>query len=132
MKVTNRNIIAKLGCAEVHRRKRLLRRDWDQPFPVCRKAVSSPAQKKPEAFASGSSKQFRLNDLLAHRLALGEQIQIIGPAGLRVGAGHIESAKRMRAHHGARTLAIDVQVADMELLNGAFDLLPRLGIDGAS
>ena len=38
----------------------------------------------------------------------------------------------MRAHRGARTLAIDVQVADMELLNGAFDLLPRLGIDGAS
>src|SRR3984957_10303097 len=37
----------------------------------------------------------------------------------------------MRAHHGAGALAVDVQVTDMELLNGAIDLVTRLGIDGA-
>ena len=34
----------------------------------------------------------------------------------------------MRTHDGASALAIDVQIADMELAHGALDLVARLGV----
>src|SRR5438309_11320151 len=37
----------------------------------------------------------------------------------------------MRPHHRARALAIDVQVADVELAAGALDLVPRARVDSA-
>ena len=56
-----------------------------------------------------------LRDLLADRLRLREEKEVIGAAGFGIRAGHIEAAKWMRAHDGTRALAIDVQVADVEL-----------------
>src|SRR5262249_39483323 len=51
-----------------------------------------------------------------YRLRLHEQHQVIRTAGLRVRARHVESAERVRAHHGARTLAVEIKIADEELL----------------
>ena len=81
-----------------------------------------------------------LPDFFSHRFALGKQIQVIGPARLGIGAGHIESAEGMRGHRRARALAIDIEVADVELADSAGNLLlrfcvhcarePELGIVG--
>src|SRR5579863_1034434 len=76
-------------------------------------------------------KQGRLSNLLAHRLALGEQVQVIRAAGLRVGSRHIESAERLRTDHGAGALTVDVQVADVKFANGAGDLVFGLGVHRA-
>src|SRR5215471_19088273 len=37
----------------------------------------------------------------------------------------------MRADHGARGLAVDVEVTNVEVTHGTFDLVPRPGVDGA-
>src|ERR1051326_821275 len=71
------------------------------------------------------------NYFLANRLGLGEQVEVVGSAGLRVGARHIEAAERMGAHDGSRAFAVDVQVADVELAPGALDLLRRRRVDGS-
>src|SRR5271169_3191889 len=68
---------------------------------------------------------------LSDALGLREQQQVVRPAGFGVRARHVETAKGMRAHHGARALAIDVQVADVELVHRALLLLRRTGIDSA-
>jgi len=37
----------------------------------------------------------------------------------------------VRAHHRSRTLAVQVEVADVELAHGAIQFLARTGVDGA-
>src|SRR5574340_710212 len=87
---------------------------------------------RPRTAAPGASDRLNARgDLLADALGLGEQEEVIRSARLGVGARHIEAAKRVRAHDGARALAIDVQVADVELALAALDLLAAGGVDGA-
>ncbi len=52
-------------------------------------------------------------------LGLGEEVEIIGAAGLGVGSTHIEAAERMRADHGAGALAIEVEIAYVEVATRA-------------
>src|SRR5262249_32932807 len=54
--------------------------------------------------------------LLRHALRLQEQQQVVAAAGLAVGAAHVEAAERVAAHHRAGALAVQVEVADEELL----------------
>src|ERR1043165_1166687 len=82
-----------------------------------------------EQFTYRLNPSLAANYFLANRLGLGEQVEIVGSAGLRVGSRHIEAAERMGAHHGAGALAVDVQVADVELAPGALDLLRRRRVD---
>src|SRR5579863_4967857 len=70
-------------------------------------------------------------DFLADGFGLGEEEEIIGAAGFGIGAGHIESAERMRADHGSGAFAIDVKIADVKFVLGAVDFFGRLGVDGA-
>ena len=46
--------------------------------------------------------------------------------------GHVEAAEGMSRDGGAGALAVNVQVADMELTFCALDLIARLGVDRAS
>src|SRR3974390_1479793 len=80
-------------------------------------------KKKPEATPPAFVTSIGLADLLSDRLALREQVQIVRAAGLGVGARHIESAKRMRPDNGACALAVDVEVADVEVPERALDLV---------
>src|SRR5438874_7089926 len=75
--------------------------------------------------------QLSLRNLFADRFGLREQVQIIRAAGFGVGSRHIEAAEGMRTYDRSRALAVDVQVADVELLHGAFNLRARTGVDGA-
>src|SRR5260370_35466406 len=70
-------------------------------------------------------------NLLGNALRLCEQQQVIRPASLGVGAAHVEAAEGMRADHGPRALAIQVEVADVELLLRAIKLPMRGGVDGS-
>src|SRR6202035_4733553 len=71
------------------------------------------------------------HDLLADAFRLCEQIQVVRAAGLRIGARHVEAAEGMRAHHRTRALAVQVEVADVELAYGAIQFLARTGVDCA-
>src|SRR5581483_9176634 len=80
------------------------------------------ATKKAGGFRPRLRNRRILRQLFADRLALGKKIQVIRAARFGVGSRHIESAERMRAHDRSRALAIDVQVADVELLHGTLNL----------
>jgi DNA-binding NarL/FixJ family response regulator len=56
-------------------------------------------------------------------LGLGEEGEVVGAAGLGVGAAHIEAAEGMRSDHGAGALAIEVEIADVEVGFRAVELL---------
>ncbi len=56
-----------------------------------------------------------------HRLALQEEQQVVGTAGFGVGAAHVEAAKGMNAHDRAGALAVQVQVADVEVALGPLE-----------
>ena len=63
-------------------------------------------------------------ELFRNRLRLSKEIKIVGTAGLGISAGHIEAAKRVRAHHGACAFAIEVEIAYMKGLARPVELLP--------
>ena len=84
-------------------------------FAAASKRAGVPAPHKPMLKRSA--------EFLSHRLCLREQVEIIRAAGFRIGARHVEAAEGMRAHHRAGALAVDVQVADVEFLDGAVDLV---------
>src|SRR6476646_1022837 len=88
-------------------------------------------KKKRRSHGRASNAKQMLDDLLAYRLRLREQVEIVRTARFGVGPGHIEAAKGMRADHRASALAVDVQVADVEFADGAFDLVTRTGVDRA-
>src|SRR5262249_33685836 len=50
------------------------------------------------------------SELLRDALGLEEQPEVVAPAGLAVGARHVESAERVDAHQRARALPVDVEV----------------------
>src|SRR5712692_3172272 len=101
-------------------------------WPYSLTGVGVEAKQKAGGRTSGfATEKKNSDDLFAHRLALGEQIQVIRAAGLGIGARHVESAEGMRAHGGSRALAVDVQVADVEFADGAVNLLARFGVNGA-
>ena len=57
---------------------------------------------------------------------LQEQEQVVAAAGLGVGARHVEAAERMDADQRAGALAVQVEVADEELLARALRACSRL------
>src|SRR5262245_22860413 len=64
-----------------------------------------------------------LLELLRDRLLLREQVQVLAASGLRVRAGHVEAAERVDADQSSRALAVEVQVADVELPLAALEPL---------
>src|SRR5688572_6195730 len=58
----------------------------------------------------------RLLELLGHGLRLEEEEQVVAPPRLAVRAAHVEAAEGVAADHGARALAVQVEVADVEAL----------------
>src|SRR5258706_9624233 len=81
---------------------------------------------RPVACATGRARvrmQPRLRQLLRDALRLQVQQQVVAPSRLAVGAAHVEATERVAAHHGAGALAVQVQVADEELV--ARPLPPR-------
>jgi hypothetical protein len=66
---------------------------------------------------------FSLRNLLRDHLGLREQQQIIRATRLGIRAGHIKPTKRMCPHHGARALAIEVQIPHMKSSPRVFQLL---------
>src|ERR1043166_6482809 len=86
---------------------------------------------RPAAPAAGLAR-FRSSDrsaeLLRDALRLEEQEQVVASARLAVGAAHVEAAERMAADHRAGALAVQVQVADEELVARALELrrVPRV------
>src|SRR5271165_506375 len=84
------------------------------------------------ATAAGTAALQDLADFLSDHFRLREQVQVVRPAGFGIRARHVETAEGMRAHHRSGALAVDVEVADVELANGAVNFVARLGVDGAS
>src|SRR5208283_2227340 len=72
-----------------------------------------------------------LSSLGRDRFGLQELEQVIGAAGLGIGAGHVEAAEGMAADQGAGAFAVEVQVADEEALLGGVDPGRVAGVDGA-
>src|ERR1039458_6393781 len=67
--------------------------------------------------------------LLPDGFSLAEQIQVIRAARLGIRARHVEPAEGVRAHNRAGALAVDIQIAGVELAFGAFDLIFTGGVD---
>ena len=88
------------------------------------------AAETPPLTAAGTA-ALRLADLLSYRFGLREQVQVVGAAGLGICARHVEAAEGVRADHRSGAFAVDVQVADVELVDGAVDLVAGLGVDRA-
>src|SRR5260370_9764741 len=80
---------------------------------------------------AAAARMLALHDLFAYRFGLGEQIQVVRAAGFGIGSRHVEAAEGMRTDHGARTFAVDVQVANLEFADGAIDLVARAGVNGS-
>ena len=57
----------------------------------------------------------RALQLFRDRLLLREEVEVLAASGLRVRAGHVEAAERVHADERARALAVQVEVADVEL-----------------
>lgn len=53
-----------------------------------------------------------------NRFPLHMQQEIIGAAGLGVGAGHIEAAKWLVTDDRTRALAVQIEITDMEVFAG--------------
>src|SRR5258706_14421932 len=71
----------------------------------------------------------RVTNFFGDALGLREEQQIVRAAGLGVGSAHVEAAKGMGSYHGAGALAIEVEVADVELLACAIQLFAGAGVD---
>src|SRR5262249_29002263 len=65
----------------------------------------------------------RASELFGDGFRLQELKQVVRTSGLRVGAGHVESAKRMGSDHRAGALPIDVEISHEELVARAPDFL---------
>ena len=64
---------------------------------------------------------------------LGEHVerQVVGAAALRVRAAHAEAAEGLYANQGAGDLAVEVDVAGVELVSGQLQVIPVLRVDAA-
>ena len=65
----------------------------------------------------------RVSDLLRDRLGLGEEVEVLAPAGLRIRARHVEAAEGVHADERARALAVQVEVSAEELALAALEPL---------
>src|SRR5436305_7334161 len=70
-------------------------------------------------------------DFFGGDFGLHEEAEVVAPAGLRVGAAHVEAAEGVRADERARALAVEVEVADVELAARALQLLAVVRVDGS-
>src|ERR671933_1548511 len=70
-------------------------------------------------------------DFLGGDFGLEEEGEVIAPARLRVGAAHVEAAEGVCADERARALAVEVEVADVELAARALQLLAVVRVDRA-
>src|SRR5437763_3050393 len=70
-------------------------------------------------------------DFFGGDFGLHEEAEVVAPAGLRVGAAHVEAAEGVRADERARALAVEVEVADVELAARALQLLAVVRVDRA-
>src|ERR1043165_6950240 len=70
-------------------------------------------------------------DFLGGDFGLEEEGEIVAPAGLRVRAAHVEAAEGVRADERACALAVEVEVADVELAARALQLLAVVRVDRA-
>src|SRR6059058_5775304 len=61
-------------------------------------------------------------DFFGGDFGLHEEAEVIAPAGFRVCAAHVEAAEGVRADERARALAVEVEVADVELAARALQL----------
>jgi hypothetical protein len=62
---------------------------------------------------------------------LSEEEQIVRSAGLGVGSAHVEAAEGVRGDHSAGAFAVEVEVADVELVAGTVEVLAGVGVDRA-
>src|SRR5712664_1646665 len=100
-------------------------RVWHTSFlawPRNRNWSMRPPERRPFPVTTRSS------DLFCYRLCLREQIQVVGAAGFGIGAGHVEAAERVSTDHRSRALAVDVEVAYVEVAAGAVDLIAGFSI----
>src|SRR5437588_1221434 len=71
----------------------------------------------------------RLPVLVSDHLGLEKVQQILGPAGLAVGARHVEPAERVGPHERAGGLSVEIEIAAHELPPGLRQLLRVQGVD---
>jgi hypothetical protein len=67
-----------------------------------------------------------------HGFSLSEKEQVVAATGFGVGPTHIESAERLSSHKGSGAFSIEIEIADMEIASGDFEMLAIIGIEGAS
>ena len=68
---------------------------------------------------------------LYHRPGKHVQRQVVGAAGLRVGAGEAEAAERLHTDERAGDGAVEVEVAGLELGAGLLQVIAVFGVDAA-
>src|ERR1700722_19850159 len=113
------------GAGVIERLRRVVRnRPWSYNFLV---PFESGLRSRPSNLTSPRLSR----NLLGNRFGLQELEQVIRAARFGIRSRHIEPTKRMGAPHGARALAIDVQVAHEELLARLADFLPVVGVNRA-
>src|SRR5947209_10716366 len=89
----------------------------DLPFPI------SPLPLLPLNHSPLLRLRVTVADFLGSDFGLEEEAEVVAPAGLRVSAAHVEAAERVYADERARALAVEVEVADVELAPRAFELV---------
>src|SRR5205809_5913037 len=65
------------------------------------------------------------------RLLLEEEAEVVGAPRLAAGARHVVAAEGLRADQGARALAVEVEVPDVEAALGLGEVRGVLRVDGA-
>src|SRR5947209_2051853 len=97
-----------------------------------RATIGRGAQRAPTGlFADAFARRLPRLLLPRDRFRLQEEPEVVAAARLRIRPRHVEAAERMRADERAGALAVDVEVADEELVLGAADLLLIIGEYGA-
>src|SRR5215211_5663004 len=72
-----------------------------------------------------------LSEPFDHRPGEHVKRQVVGAAGLGVGAAHAEAAEGLDAYEGAGDAAVEVDVARLELPTRALEVVAVLGVDAA-
>src|SRR5580692_10122143 len=70
-------------------------------------------------------------DFFGDALGLGKQKQVVCAACFGVGSTHVEAAEGMCSDHGSGAFAIEVKIADVELLASAIELFAGACVDGS-
>ena len=97
----------------------------------CPPLIANRAKGRSHKSPCERSASLRRRQCLRHALSLRKERLIIRPARLGVRPAHIETAKRVRAHHRPRTLAVEVKISHVELKPGAIQAFPVGRVDRA-